>query len=124
MSWFDYPSFLGMRGARLSVKGIKSKFIQARWSGFLRGEFETGHICVLKRCLFQRNPEVGCSGAAPIRASGFDVAAPQKRRASFEYVAANPVKNYRRESPEVNMDPMHALGGGPRAALPRALREV
>lgn len=59
----------------------------------------------------------------PSRRLGFDVAVSQKRRAPFEYVAANPVKNSRRESPEVNVDP-HALGGGPRAALPRALKEV
>lgn len=54
------PDFL-LRASNQSLSRLAG--VEFTW------KFETGDICVLKRCLFQKNPEVGCSGVASIQAS-------------------------------------------------------
>lgn len=67
-------------------------------------------LCIFRpvceeKCLFQNKPEVGCTGAA---SRSLALMSPFLRTTMLNLNIlqhTNPIKNYRRKSPEINVDP-------------------
>lgn len=67
-----------------------------------------------KKCLFQNKPEVGCTGAACRRLALMSLFLQTAMLDLNILLHANPIKTYRHQSLEINVDPP-TTGGCPRA---------